>query len=674
MGFELKHNELVAARRRVPMYALSDSDGTTPITNLTISAGDMKITKANGAPANHLGTLTTINAANGLYYYTCEVTEVDTLGPLGMIIDKTDVRDIAWESQVVSHDPIGEIVQNQSDSTKRNMLVYLVNNTDAVTPITGMTGSNMTIKLSKNGAALVAAAGTITELSIGLYNYVATQSEVDSEGFFILSILPVTPDAFRNVARFSLITAAVGEPEGPGTGIKYRIPIVPDTFLRAAHTKSPKSGPPKYAAVWPNQKRGLLDDDINPEVTVAGQDPGLSRQEWKIQFYPTPDIDYVLEYRYERRPGVVDLTTPFPEGAGLLAEVILASGLSIVEQRTEKAAGVETERFLALLEQAKARDANAELPTAGSIWPNDLEGFDKHATSSGVRSPGTSSAPGFNYRVLRRDVGHELGVGDAPQSWTHREDRMVDRCIQSGYRKMLMPRLIEGLKRKIHGWTFLEPKATLLLGAADTGKPDQRAGSENLYNTPLNYRELVGDMFLESPISGHNVIRRISTQKMQDLLTSRTGTNTTNRPQTVAVRYIVTDTLTYDENALPVQVQNSLAVFEFFPTPDTDYTVTYIYSLDPFPLTNDNVVPFGAPIHSETLRSLCLAEAEVEIHKKRGVRFEEAMECLEKSILFDSGTKGRYHGYAGDNSDRVHSDPHGHHFHNAGVTYEGVQY
>ena len=76
-------NQATAALRRIPVYLVDETDGVTPETGVTFSAGDIKVSENGAAQANHAGTVTEVGL--GLYYYECATTEVDTEGFLSII-------------------------------------------------------------------------------------------------------------------------------------------------------------------------------------------------------------------------------------------------------------------------------------------------------------------------------------------------------------------------------------------------------------------------------------------------------------------------------------------------------------------------------------------------------------------------------------------------------------
>ncbi len=82
-------------------------------------------------------------------------------------------------------------------------------------------------------------------------------------------------------------------------------------------------------------------------------------------------------------------------------------------------------------------------------------------------------------------------------------------------------------------------------------------------------------------------------------------------------------------------------------------SVQFSYNIDPFPLVSDNIVPFGSPIHAETIKYACLAAAELDIKGiSGGPMFQQFAKLLEASISFDErATSPQNLGY---NSDGAH--------------------
>ncbi len=146
----LQQSEATAAQRRILVYLVDDTDGKTPKTSITVSAGDIKIGKNGAAEANHGGTWTEI--ASGFYYYEFSSGECDTLGFLSFRIIKTGVRTFGKSCQVVPWDPY--------DATRLGMTA-LPNAAAASSgglPTSG-TGSNQIDLSSGNGRVRLSATG-----------------------------------------------------------------------------------------------------------------------------------------------------------------------------------------------------------------------------------------------------------------------------------------------------------------------------------------------------------------------------------------------------------------------------------------------------------------------------------------------------------------------------------
>jgi len=103
----MQQSEATAAQRRVLVYLVDDTDGKTAETGVTISAGDVKISKNGAAEANHGGTWAEI--ATGTYYYEFTAAELDTLGFVAFKITKSGVRTFVTAAQVVSFDPYDSV-------------------------------------------------------------------------------------------------------------------------------------------------------------------------------------------------------------------------------------------------------------------------------------------------------------------------------------------------------------------------------------------------------------------------------------------------------------------------------------------------------------------------------------------------------------------------------------
>lgn len=101
-----EQSEATAARRTVTFVCVDDTDGKTAETGLTFSSSEVSVRKPAGsyAAVTNIGTITEI--ADGEYELELTATELNTLGPLHLKIEKTGVRTtIMLIGQVVPWDP-----------------------------------------------------------------------------------------------------------------------------------------------------------------------------------------------------------------------------------------------------------------------------------------------------------------------------------------------------------------------------------------------------------------------------------------------------------------------------------------------------------------------------------------------------------------------------------------
>ncbi len=102
----MKQSEATAARRRL-LLRLFDATTGVAKTGVTVSAGDLKLSKNGGAEANHAGTLTEVGT--GQYYYEATAGELDTLGWLAVRVAKSGVKADVYQIPVVAYDPFDTV-------------------------------------------------------------------------------------------------------------------------------------------------------------------------------------------------------------------------------------------------------------------------------------------------------------------------------------------------------------------------------------------------------------------------------------------------------------------------------------------------------------------------------------------------------------------------------------
>lgn len=142
----IKLSEATANYRWVPFRCLDDdsADAYAPKTGLTFSSGEIKVAKRGTASASGANYDTVIEAGNGWYWYQLSQAECDTLGPVMVIVVKTDVFADAALAQIVSYDPqdanalgLARIDAAVTTASPENMTTALLDLEDGIE--TGMT-------------------------------------------------------------------------------------------------------------------------------------------------------------------------------------------------------------------------------------------------------------------------------------------------------------------------------------------------------------------------------------------------------------------------------------------------------------------------------------------------------------------------------------------------------
>jgi hypothetical protein len=98
MAIELDH---ATAGQRVPLGPfLSDTDGKTPLTGLTIANTDIKVWKNGGTSLVNKSSGGATHMANGVYYATLDATDTNAAGPLVLFVHMSGALPIRVECAV----------------------------------------------------------------------------------------------------------------------------------------------------------------------------------------------------------------------------------------------------------------------------------------------------------------------------------------------------------------------------------------------------------------------------------------------------------------------------------------------------------------------------------------------------------------------------------------------
>ena len=279
---------------------------------------------------------------------------------------------------------------------------------------------------------------------------------------------------------------------------------------------------------------------------------------------------------------------------------------------------------------------------------------------------------------LRKAVGNMLGAGLDLTAWEPDFSTRVDMCIDIGCRSLYEPPILAG-EAQAHVWSFMQPKltsfdlnatystgtVTIVAGAVtgsgttfptwaadgelvisgvpytvasrgsttsltldDTGVTAAAGSTYTLQHVDYQLPDLFGGFRGELYLGGSSgtigqTLQRCDIHEILDL-----------RNQAVA-----------DFSAQPCKY----AVFaadqtgtggqrwqmSVWPTPDAEYTVSGIYSINPYQLTSTYIYPMGGLPLAECLRESCLAAAEVEFTGSPGVHSSLVLPRLAAAISRD---------------------------------------
>ncbi len=203
-----------------------------------------------------------------------------------------------------------------------------------------------------------------------------------------------------------------------GVGTEERnIPIVNIQKILSLRSVKAQTGPPEFAAL------------------VVEPGDGTARMTWKVEFYPTPNINDPLVFTMKIVPEALSESAPYPLGSALYAETIKAACLAAAELHKTGQRGARHEHYQELLARSIEQDAALNPETAESTWPvaGESETLDQLYTDIAMR------------------VGKELGYGFDPGAWDAMQVKEIKVMIQGGYRMAL----------SANEWTFMKPLQTI---------------------------------------------------------------------------------------------------------------------------------------------------------------------------------------------------------------------
>jgi hypothetical protein len=223
-----------------------------------------------------------------------------------------------------------------------------------------------------------------------------------------------------------------------------------------------------------------------------------------------------------------------------------------------------------------------------------------------VLTPTTESTLAITRSELQVYVADFAQLGRAVPTDTDDLAR-VNLAIDSGLRQVYWPALVLG-EGSAHEWSWMRPVRTFGT-SADYG----------LYQLPADFGGIEGEItfaanqsYRKIDIVGENYIRQL-----------QQGVSSSGIPRYAAVR-------AYNSGLSGQRYELVL-----YPTPDSEYDLTFRYNINPDALASDNDYALGGPALAETILQSCRAAADRIFNDNVGAEYQMFIERLKTSVSLD---------------------------------------
>lgn len=197
-------------RRRLFMPIYLD-DGSALVTDGSAAssppAGTIKVSVNGAATFNGAGVFA--HTTSGQYYYQATISEVSTAGFTAVIFQRTGFRtEIVWAY-------VGQLFTvGETDAAKLRLPLTMYDDASPPALTTGATASGAQLQVSHEGEPYANAAGTLHEVSLGLYYYQGVAADSATEGTIIVKY---EKTGFSTIFSTQEINLLGGSTPGPGS-------------------------------------------------------------------------------------------------------------------------------------------------------------------------------------------------------------------------------------------------------------------------------------------------------------------------------------------------------------------------------------------------------------------------------------------------------------------------
>lgn len=138
-------------------------------------------------------------------------------------------------------------------------------------------------------------------------------------------------------------------------------------------------------------KHQLYEYTARPEIAAVRvkHDAGQSGTRWEIIFWPTPDAEYSLHYRYRTNPGLLSCGVSIPAGGMPHAQTIIESCLLSADEMMGVKGGERYAKYIEMLRTSVSHDRNANAPDTLGRIKDGSDGYEAWDYRDSFASPVT---------------------------------------------------------------------------------------------------------------------------------------------------------------------------------------------------------------------------------------------------------------------------------------------